>query len=178
MHYYPTLQCRSLQSRRRSHTLLWTCWGRVWGRCGVYQSCLLSHFDGSQNSPFLQLLRVLMPSGDSENMGRQRKSGSIHKNKNSSTPSRPGLLTNPLSLNCQKPTSAVKCALTVRQGGKEGCSHLKCFAEHVFPFFTPQEVDDHLFAIQPPQRCEMSGQQTQIIRLIVLRGITMHSFGT
>lgn len=104
MHYYPTLQCRSLQSRRRSHTLLWTCWGRVWGCCGVYQSCLLSHSDGSQNSPFLQLLRVLMPSGDSENMGRQRKSGSIHKNwdQKRSTPSRPGLLTNPLSLNCLK----------------------------------------------------------------------------
>lgn len=50
---------------------------------------------------------------------------------------------------------------------EEGCGHLKGFAEHVLPFFTPQQVDDHLFAVQPAQRREMSGQQTQIIRLIV-----------
>lgn len=68
MSFFLTLWCRSLQSSKRSHTLLWTCWGRVLARSGVCQSCLLSHFDGSQNSPFLPLLHVLMPSGDSENV--------------------------------------------------------------------------------------------------------------
>lgn len=67
MSFCLTLWCRSLQSSRRSHTLLWTCWGRVLARSGACQSCLLSHFDGSQNSPFLPLLHVPMPSGDSEN---------------------------------------------------------------------------------------------------------------
>lgn len=38
--------------------------------------------------------------------------------------------------------------------------HLKSFAEHVFPFLTPKQVDDHLFAIQPSQCGEVSGQNT------------------
>lgn len=63
------------------------------------------------------------------------------------------------------------------RGKGNGSNHLKCFAEHVFPFFAPEKVDDHLFAIQPPQCSEMSGQQTQIIRLLILHRITIHSFG-
>lgn len=39
--------------------------------------------------------------------------------------------------------------------------HLKGFTEHVFAFFTPQQVDDHLFAVQPPQCSEMSGLNKQ-----------------
>lgn len=31
----------------------------------------------------------------------------------------------------------------------------------MFAFFTPQQVDDHLFAIQPPQCSEMSGSNKQ-----------------
>lgn len=72
MYWFPTLRCPSLQSSRRTHTPLWTCWGRVWGHCGVCLPCLPLHFDGSQSSPFSPLLHALMPSGDSER-DRQRK---------------------------------------------------------------------------------------------------------
>lgn len=36
-----------------------------------------------------------------------------------------------------------------------GSSYLKCFAQHVFAFLTPEQVDDHLFTIQPPQSSEV-----------------------
>lgn len=61
-----TLWCRSPRSSRRSRTPLWTCWGRVWGRCGVCPSCLPSRSGGSQSSPSLLLPRAPTPSGGSE----------------------------------------------------------------------------------------------------------------
>lgn len=39
--------------------------------------------------------------------------------------------------------------------------HLEGFTEHVFAFFAPQQVDDHLFAVKPPQCSEMSGSNKQ-----------------
>lgn len=60
--WFPSLLCS-----RRSRTLLWTCWGKVWGHCAVCLPCLPSHFDGSQSSPSSLLLHALRPSGDSEN---------------------------------------------------------------------------------------------------------------
>lgn len=44
---------------------------------------------------------------------------------------------------------------------KKKAVHLKGFTEHVLSFFTPQQVDDHLFAVQPPQRSEVSGSNEQ-----------------
>lgn len=46
--------------------------------------------------------------------------------------------------------------MSVLEGQQNCSSHLKCFTEHVFPFFTPKQVDDHLFTVQPPQSSEVS----------------------
>lgn len=40
-------------------------------------------------------------------------------------------------------------------------AYLKGFTEHVFSFFTPQQVDDHLFAVQLPQCSEVPGLNKQ-----------------
>lgn len=47
-------------------------------------------------------------------------------------------------------------------GAENGSSHLKRFAEHVFSFLTPEQVDDHLFTIQPPQCSEVSRKQRKV----------------
>ena len=44
---------------------------------------------------------------------------------------------------------------------ENGSSHLERFAEHVFSFLTPKQVEDHLLTIQPPQCSEVSGKHTQ-----------------
>lgn len=40
-------------------------------------------------------------------------------------------------------------------------SHLKSFAEHMFPFLTTKQVDNYLLSIQPPQGRKVSGKKIQ-----------------
>lgn len=73
LYLFLTLRCPSLPSSRRSHTLQWTCWGRVWAHCGVCLLCLPSHSDGSQSSPFSLLMHAPMPSGDSDSDSERKR---------------------------------------------------------------------------------------------------------
>lgn len=147
MSYFVTLWCRSPQSSKRSHTLRWTCWGRVWERSGVCLFCLLSHFDGSQSSPFLLLRHVLRPSGDSENTKNmlvlilsyrskwQKNRRHIYFYKLSTLS-----ICESNKKNKNNPPYAQYTfdSRYTHRGRVKGSNHLKSFAEHVFPFFTPQ----------------------------------------
>lgn len=73
MYWLQTLWFPSLQCSRRTHTPLWTCWGKVWGHCGVCPPCLPSRFDGSQSSPSSLLMHAPMPSGDSASDTKRKR---------------------------------------------------------------------------------------------------------